>query len=277
MAKYDLPNIPGSANVDNLTNEATIYQTLYNTLARTTTGTYSFTSSSSGVTYSTNDYPDNVNIYNKGQSGMISLLDTYVLADYKISVTEWNAINTTITNHLADTDGHSATADATPERIALRDASGRMKVVAGVASTDVANISNITKTAVGLGNVTNDAQATLTNFNAHTGNTTDAHGAVSTATASKIIIRDGAGRAKVVAGSASDDIANVSNITKTAVGLANVTNDAQMPIAGGTFTGAAKAQSNTNYGTEQLRSVIISTSDASGAAANGTVWVKYTN
>jgi len=42
----------------------------------------------------------------------------------------------------------------------------------------------------------------------HTTNTTTAHGAVSTATASKIIIRDSNGRAKIADPSASDDIAS---------------------------------------------------------------------
>lgn len=47
----------------------------------------------------------------------------------------------------------------------------------------------------------------------HVTNTTTAHGAVSAATASKIIIRDGSGRAKVVAPSAADDIALLSTTT----------------------------------------------------------------
>ena len=47
----------------------------------------------------------------------------------------------------------------------------------------------------------------------HTGNTTTAHGAVSAATASKIIVRDASARAKVAAPSAEDDIALKSNVT----------------------------------------------------------------
>jgi exosome complex RNA-binding protein Csl4 len=52
-----------------------------------------------------------------------------------------------------------------------------------------------------------------TEIDTHLADTTTAHGAVSAATANKIIIRDAAGRAKVVAPSAEDDIALKSNIT----------------------------------------------------------------
>lgn len=47
-----------------------------------------------------------------------------------------------------------------------------------------------------------------------------------------------------------------------------------MPIAGGTFTGVAKAQANTTYTTAQLRNIIQSTADPSGGA-NGDIWIKY--
>lgn len=115
-------------------------------------------------------------------------------------------------------------------------------------------------------------QADLTS---HTG-ATDAHSATSSATASKIMMRDAYGRAKVAAPSAADDIARLDSVTKAQVGLGNVTNDAQMPIAGGTFTGIAKAQSNTSYTTGQVRNIFVSASDpASGDGGNGDVWLKY--
>jgi len=71
------------------------------------------------------------------------------------------------------------------------------------------------------------------------------------------------------------DKMNPHGVTKTQIGLSNVDNVKQMPISGGTFTGIAKAQSNTSYTTEQLRNVILSTADASGNASNGTIWIKY--
>jgi hypothetical protein len=67
----------------------------------------------------------------------------------------------------------------------------------------------------------------------------------------------------------------VVTLTKSDVGLSNVTNDAQMPIAGGTFTGIAAAQNNTSYTTKQLRNITLSTADPSGGS-NGDVWIKYT-
>lgn len=66
----------------------------------------------------------------------------------------------------------------------------------------------------------------------------------------------------------------LANLSKTDVGLANVDNVKQMPIAGGTFTGVAVAQSNASYTTAQLRNVILSTADPSGGN-NGDIWVKY--
>jgi hypothetical protein len=59
------------------------------------------------------------------------------------------------------------------------------------------------------------------------------------------------------------------------IGLGNVDNVKQMPIAGGTFTGKAYAQSNTDYTTSQIRNIVLSTSDPSGGS-NGDVWIKYT-
>lgn len=48
----------------------------------------------------------------------------------------------------------------------------------------------------------------------------------------------------------------------------------KMPIAGGTFTGAVTAQSNTAYTTRQIRNIVLSTSDPSGGS-NGDIWIKY--
>ena len=58
------------------------------------------------------------------------------------------------------------------------------------------------------------------------------------------------------------------------VGLGNVDNVKQMPIAGGTFTGAVVSQANTSYTTRQLRNVVMSTGNPSGGS-NGDIWIKY--
>ena len=70
------------------------------------------------------------------------------------------------------------------------------------------------------------------------------------------------------------DNANPHAVTKSQVGLGSVDNVKQMPIAGGTFTGAALAQNNINYTTAQVRNVILSTADPTGGG-NGDIWIKY--
>lgn len=70
------------------------------------------------------------------------------------------------------------------------------------------------------------------------------------------------------------DIANPHEVSKADVGLANVTNDKQLPIAGGIMTGVLTAQNNTSYTTKQIRNITLSTADPSGGA-NGDVWIKY--
>ena len=60
---------------------------------------------------------------------------------------------------------------------------------------------------------------------------------------------------------------NPHGVTKAQVGLGNVTNNAQMPIAGGTFTGKATAVSaNTNVAC--LRNSVVQTSAAANVSSN---------
>jgi len=72
----------------------------------------------------------------------------------------------------------------------------------------------------------------------------------------------------------TENTSNPHSVTAAQVGLGNVDNVKQMPIAGGTFTGVAVAQTNTSYTTRQLRNVILSTEDPSGGS-NGDIWIKY--
>lgn len=62
--------------------------------------------------------------------------------------------------------------------------------------------------------------------------------------------------------------------TQSEVGLSNVDNVKQLPIAGGTLTGIAIGQANTSYTVAQLRNVILSTGDPTGGN-NGDIWIKY--
>lgn len=64
------------------------------------------------------------------------------------------------------------------------------------------------------------------------------------------------------------------DITKGDIGLNNVTNDTQLPIAGGTMTGVLTAQNNTSYTTRQVRNITLSTGNPTGGS-NGDIWIKY--
>jgi hypothetical protein len=107
---------------------------------------------------------------------------------------------------------------------------------AGTGATEAITYANL-KTYLALNNVTNESKATMFTSPAFTGTPT--------------------------------------GITATHVGLGNVTNNAQLPIAGGTMTGILYPQQNTSYTTGQARRIILSTGDPTGGG-NGDVWIKYT-
>lgn len=65
---------------------------------------------------------------------------------------------------------------------------------------------------------------------------------------------------------------NPHGVTKSQVGLGNVTNNAQMPIAGGTFTGNAKAYS-TNRSGECLRNIDVRNS--AGTSSQSTNFIRF--
>lgn len=72
MAKTNIP-IGMNGELD-YTDESKYLNTLIYKLDRTTTGQSQFTSLSSNITYSTEDYPDDDDIYSCGEVGMIRLL-----------------------------------------------------------------------------------------------------------------------------------------------------------------------------------------------------------
>ena len=82
-----------------------------------------------------------------------------------------------------------------------------------------------------------------------------------------------------VSGDLAAHVARIDNphsVTKTQVGLGNVTNDACLPLAGGTMTGAAVGSIGTDYTTRRFRCVILSTLAPNPAdGENGDVWVQY--
>lgn len=172
------------------------------------------------------------------------------LAIENFQTAEVPALKTDFDTHAALTAAvHGAVSTNTASKIIIRDASARAQVADPSAAQDIATKNYVDTQG---GDVATHAALTT------------AHGAVSAATASKMVVRDASGRAAFADPSADQDAATKKYVA-----------DTSMPLAGGTFTGAAIAQSNTDYTTEQLRNVILSTADASGAAANGAIWVKY--
>jgi hypothetical protein len=116
----NLPNQVPAPNSNNLTAEATKYTELYESLNRTNTGSETFTSSSSGVKYSTGDYPDDTDVYNKGQVGMMNLLYKYVLSKYIIQSSTVNEIVDRSNNTVIDVDTISFNEQSLIYNIALK-------------------------------------------------------------------------------------------------------------------------------------------------------------
>ena len=108
----------------------------------------------------------------------------------------WDAPATTLAaakSHIDATSGiHGATSAATPNRIIIRDSAGRAKVAAPSASDDIARLAEVQA-----------VQQSLTNH----ANATSVHGATSSATADRLVIRDSAGRAQFATPSAAADAA----------------------------------------------------------------------
>lgn len=126
-----------------------------------------------------------------------------------------DSVSGDISGHVNATQVHGATPDPTPERIIIRDAGGRAKVAAPVASNDIARKAEV------------DAHAELTS----------AHGATSDATANRIILRDSAGRAKIAAPVASDDIARKAEVDSVSGSLS--THIAATAVHGATSSAVA--------------------------------------
>ena len=132
----------------------------------------------------------------------------------------------------------------------------------------------------------NEIGANLVVLKDHVDATMGVHGAVSAATASKIIIRDAAGRAKVVAPSAEDDIALKSTVN-TEAGLRAAADTVlqnqidgvggvYLPLAGGTMTGDAVGHTDTDYTTLRFRNIVLRTTvPGAGDLNNGDIAFVY--
>ena len=133
----------------------------------------------------------------------------------------------------------------------------------------------------------NEIGENLLVLKAHVDATTGIHGAVSAATASKIIIRDAAGRAKVAAPSAEDDIALKSNVTAeaaarsgadTALGvLITGLGTDKVDRAGDTMAGPLVGDfPDTDYTTPMFRNIVLRTTvPTAGQIENGEIAMVY--
>jgi hypothetical protein len=152
-----------------------------------------------------------------------------------------DAVQTNLTTHAALTNPHSATAAPTADRLVLRDAAGRAQIVAPSVAADIVNKGTLDTHAALTGSsahgavsaptasqlMTRDAagraqvvapsvaadiarkdtvDAVQTNLTNHAA-LTNPHSATAAATADRLVLRDGAGRAQVVAPSVAADIA----------------------------------------------------------------------
>jgi len=114
MVFQNLPNdvSSGVPNVQNLTLEQSEYNRLYLSLTRTQTGEGTFDASAgSGLTYTTNSYPADPNVFNKGKEGLMNMFAKYVLVDYNLTGETMQDISTTILNNGKGIATNSATID----------------------------------------------------------------------------------------------------------------------------------------------------------------------
>ena len=151
-------------------------------------------------------------VWSKLSAGDVRTINTVQPTDGNITLTGDNInisgsdttkVSTKVTSHIDATTGvHGATSEATASKLIIRDSAGRAQVESPSEDNDIANKAYVD------GLVSGDAGAVQQALDEHIAKTTEVHGAVSTATASKLIIRDSAGRAQVANPSTNNDIAN---------------------------------------------------------------------
>jgi len=153
VSKLNLPNAPGGQNKNNLVSEYDEYVKLYKNWNRTTTGQWTIGPlASSGNTYTTKDYPEDADVYNRGQEGMISLLYKYVLKNYLIDADALKELSNA-TNSAVETaeDAASSVRDVLSSigamgivyDVLVENASGTYTVTSGLPSTLPARIFDI--------------------------------------------------------------------------------------------------------------------------------------
>lgn len=169
-------------------------------------------------------------------------------ADWENVNLDWNNIVNKPSSSVSDID----------EAVSKRHSHNNKAALDNITQTDIDNWNDhlsdkenphgVDKEQVGLGNVINEKQATKTEFDDHT-NATSVHGATSSATANRIIIRDSGGRAKVAAPIDSDDIARKEEVDAALSGAKDyVDNHVQLPTTAekAALAGTSGAPSSTN-------------------------------
>ena len=142
-------------------------------------------------------------------------IDGTLAGNSDASVPTEKAVKTYVDTHaaLAVAGTHGSTVAATASKLMHRDASGRAKVAAPAAVDDIARKDTV--------------DAVQTNLNTHAALAVEGtHGSTVAATANKLVHRDAAGRAKVVAPAAAADIALKSTVT------ADIATHAALAVAG---------------------------------------------
>lgn len=153
VSKLNLPNAPGGQNKNNLVSEYDEYVKLYKNWNRTTTGQWTIGPlASSGNTYTTKDYPEDADVYNRGQEGMISLLYKYVLKNYLIDADALKELSSA-TNSAVETaeDAASSVRDVLSSigamgivyDVLVENASGTYTVTSGLPATLPARVFDI--------------------------------------------------------------------------------------------------------------------------------------
>ena len=111
--KLNLPNVAGGQNQNNLVSEYDEYVKIYKNWNRTTTGHCTIGPlASSGKTYSTKDYPEDSDVYNRGQEGMLSLLYKYVLKNYLVDVDALKELSSAANTAMNKAENAEAVANA---------------------------------------------------------------------------------------------------------------------------------------------------------------------
>jgi hypothetical protein len=148
---------------------------------------------------------------------------------------------------LTGSAAHGAVSAPTPNQIITRDAAGRAQVVAPSVTADIARKDTVDAVQT---NLTNHAELT------------NPHSATAAATADRLVLRDGAGRAQIVAPSVAADIATKGYVDGL-TGLALLYIEDQKPA--GTDGGSSVAGSWTQ---RNLNTILLNSISGASLASN---------